>query len=547
MIEATLWRPADGLKLEPNALLAARESLRNVAVTAGPGAGKTEMLAQRADFLLRTGLCSYPRRILAISFKADACQNLKERVRQRCDPRLAARLDSLTFHAFAKRLIDRFRTVLSGEYDLNAGYAVGDKTDLPGQLGFKDFFPLATQILRNSEVARNAVRQTYSHVFLDEFQDCTDTQYELVKEAFSGTSVRLTAVGDVKQRIMGWADALEGVFDDFERDFEAQHLNLYQNFRSLPRLRRMQNSMVRVMDPQAAVADDDIQGSEGYIEVLAFDNSQSEARMIVDLVHQQINVAGVRPSQIAILIPKQPDLYGEKLMKAFSAGGVPYRNEQDLQDLSAEPVARLIVDFLSILVGDQQPDAYARVHAVLATAGLSDQATYLLTTRWHRLLDRARKDLQQGANRLRPYIEQFLELLGTEILAGLSADYEHGTYLADQVAATYVQISQLLKTGGDAAEALLGFTDDHAVRILTVHKSKGLEFETVFILGVENETFWGDLPDERATFFVGSSRAKTALYLTSSSYRAKPEAPVKYWQPRRTAQREFLGYALSAV
>ena len=46
------------------------------------------MLAQRADFLLRTGTCRYPKRILAISFKVDASHNLKARVRKRCGPEL---------------------------------------------------------------------------------------------------------------------------------------------------------------------------------------------------------------------------------------------------------------------------------------------------------------------------------------------------------------------------------------------------------------------------------------------------------------------------
>ena len=57
MIAIEAWQPADGLELEPNALIAATEQSRNLALTAGPGAGKTEMLAQRADFLLRTGTC----------------------------------------------------------------------------------------------------------------------------------------------------------------------------------------------------------------------------------------------------------------------------------------------------------------------------------------------------------------------------------------------------------------------------------------------------------------------------------------------------------
>src|ERR1700688_126913 len=112
MITPESWEPADGLVLEPSALRAARDVKNSFALTAGPGAGKTEMLAQRADFLLRTGTCYYPQRILAISFKVDASRNLKDRVRKRCGYQFASRLDSYTFHGFAKRIIDRFRPVL---------------------------------------------------------------------------------------------------------------------------------------------------------------------------------------------------------------------------------------------------------------------------------------------------------------------------------------------------------------------------------------------------------------------------------------------------
>jgi len=105
MIALASWRPADGLTLETNALRAVKELSSSLALTAGPGAGKTEMLAQRADFLLRTGTCRYPKRILAISFKVDASKNLKERVQCRCGLELASRFDSYTFHAFSKRII----------------------------------------------------------------------------------------------------------------------------------------------------------------------------------------------------------------------------------------------------------------------------------------------------------------------------------------------------------------------------------------------------------------------------------------------------------
>lgn len=259
------WRPADGLTLEPNALRAAQERVRCQALTAGPGAGKTEMLAQRADFLLRTGLCRYPKRILAISFKVDASRNLKERVKRRCGVSLANRFDSHTFHAFAKRIIDRFRPVLTGRDALDADYTIGDQRVTHRQIEFSDLVPLAIDIVENSSMARNAVRQTYCDVFLDEFQDCTKNQYALIKLIFRGTAIRLTAVGDTKQKIMGWAGALEGIFTTFADDFNAVPLNLYRNFRSQPQLLRMQNEIIKVLDPASVMPSELIKGNDGII------------------------------------------------------------------------------------------------------------------------------------------------------------------------------------------------------------------------------------------------------------------------------------------
>lgn len=168
MIAVEAWLPADGLTLEPNALRAVKECEHCLALTAGPGAGKTEMLAQRADFLLRTGTCRYPKRILAISFKVDASRNLKERIQRRCGPVLASRFDSYTFHAFAKRIIDRFRPVLVGQDALDADYTIVDRKSGASrtQIEFGDLVPLAIKILQCSRMAQNAIRQTYSDVFL---------------------------------------------------------------------------------------------------------------------------------------------------------------------------------------------------------------------------------------------------------------------------------------------------------------------------------------------------------------------------------------------
>ena len=76
---------------------------------------------------------------------------------------------------------------------------------------------------------------SFSHVFLDEFQDTTKLQYDLLKTAFLNSGSVLTAVGGTKQRIMLWAGAMDGIFKTFKNDFSAIELPLLMNFRSAPR------------------------------------------------------------------------------------------------------------------------------------------------------------------------------------------------------------------------------------------------------------------------------------------------------------------------
>lgn len=549
MIRLERWAPADGLSLEPNALAAAKEIDRNLALTAGPGAGKTEMLAQRADFLLRTGACRYPKRILAISFKVDASQNLKARVRKRCGPELAARFDSHTFHAFAKRIIDRFRPVLAGKDALDPDYSVGPHRIQRRSITFNDMVPLAVQIVESSQIARNAIRQTYSHVFLDEFQDCTDDQYEFIKACFQGTTVRLTAVGDTKQRIMGWAGALEGIFESYADDFDAHPLNLYQNFRSEPRLRRMQNAMVRVMDPPAALDDDDLPGDEGEIEVLRFDNDDDEAEALADSVRGWIDDEGLNPSAIAVLISKQQNLYCQKLRAALDAKGVPFRDEDATQNLASEPVANLIVDFLLVAAGQRQPGPFQRLlDLVVFGRGFDQENEYRARSRWNRFSASVKLRLASDEadladiDDLRTIIGELLEAVGRDAVVGLSSEYVQGDYLQEQIDATTARAHTLLSEGEDPSAALASFSGDRAVKIMSIHKSKGLEFDTVVVLGVETQTFWGEQDAERSAYFVGISRAKRRLYLTVCEERERPEG-AKYWKVARTEHDEFVGYA----
>ena len=549
MIRPEDWRPADSLILEPNALIAATERERCLALTAGPGAGKTEMLAQRADFLLRTNLCRYPKRILAISFKVDASQNLKERVKRRCGTSLSARFDSHTFHAFAKRIIDRFRPVLTDSDTLDADYTIGEPRVTRRQITFGDLVPLAIQILERSAVARNAVRQTYSDIFLDEFQDCTNQQYALIKLAFQGTLTRLTAVGDTKQRIMGWAGALEGIFVIFAQDFNAAPLNLYRNFRSQSQLLRMQNEIIKVLDPASVMPDELIKGDNGIIEVQSFDNSQEEAESLVEQIRHWIGEEELPHSEIAVLVSKQAEHYAELLMEQLKQRGIPFRNEQQLQDLSVEPATRLIVDYLLVLFGDHEPEAYARLMELLTGSATDEHEQSRLRNNWFRFLKAEQKKIRhlkllgEGLDSCWTYANSFLIEFGKERLISLSADYESLERLKEVLGDTKKRLDELLDVEPDVIQALSLLTDDRAVRIMTIHKSKGLEFDSVIILGVEKETFWGNEDAERCAFFVAVSRAKKRLVLTHSETRQKPSGNLRRWHEARNPHNEFIAYA----
>lgn len=549
MIRMEDWSPNDGLILEPNALIAATALEKNIVVVAGPGAGKTELLAQRADFLFRTGSCPYPRRILSLSFKIDAARNLRERVRLRSGGQFAARFDSFTFHAFAKRIIDNYRPALSGQNALKANYRVDSDIRIVGeQITLKDLVPLALEILRSNRYARGGIRQTYSHVFLDEFQDATDEQYDLVKEAFLESGATLTAVGDDKQRIMAWAGALDGILQTFSNDFIAEPMPLYQNFRSAPRLRRMQNRMIAQMDPTAASEPSSLVGEDGVIDVLTFDTEVEEAECIAQKIQEWLD-NGIDPAEIAILVRVQPHFVAAVLCEALTERGIPFRNEQASQDLIAEPAAALVFNFLRVVADERQASAYIELMRVAARSDASEEEALRFDRQLKRLIQDARKSFRDfngqgtGMTFWRDWVEKLNDLVSRPVLIALSPGYQQGSRLEDVIDKALGAFEEALSLDGDATAAVRRLSETDAIRILTVHKCKGLEFEHVIVLGVERELFWGNMQDSASEFFVAISRAKNHLILTRADYRERPLGHTGRWDRYRTAHQEFLNFA----
>lgn len=549
MIDPADWVPTGGLSLEPNALSAATERTRNTFISAGPGAGKTEMLAQRADFPLRTGLSPYPRRILALSFKVDAARNLRERVRSRTGASGAARVDSLTFAAFAKRFVDNFLPSLKGPNRLDPDYRLDEKVRVAGrQITFDDLVPLALKILdRNSSAAR-VTRKAYGHVFLDEFQDTTGLQYELLRRLFKDGDAVVTAVGDFNQRIMGWVpDASDDVLECFTADFDVIPLPLYQNRRSAPAVRRVVNRIVADLDEASAVPANKIVGEEGTVRVLAFDSDREEADVLARLIRTWLD-DGVPMDEIAVLIRHQPHLLGQQLMRALDSHGIAFRNEQVTQNSLAEPLAELIVDFLRVVTGDREPDAYSRLLRLSSRLSTTEEAALRFDSRIKRFLrdsTSVAKDAEGcGMDEWRTLVENFLAMIGRPTVNVLSTAYTQGNRYYEVIDDTLTLLEGRISAGDGIAAAVRTLAEPDAIRVLTIHKCKGLEFEKVIVLGVEHETFWSKSGKERATlseFFVAVSRARDELLLTHAKHRSADPTPYR-WNERRTPFAKYLAY-----
>lgn len=587
IIKPENWIPSDGINLE-NAADNSVRSVVNTLVVAGPGAGKTELLAQKASYLFQTNLCSDPRKILAISFKTDAASNLKERVIKRCGKEIESRFVSVTYDAFSKSILDHFRFALPEEYRPASDYAVNDDTvidaafkragynnpmqlnhsklknqyeiilssvsfpftkeglservwklllkgfdDNPAALTFKMMNILAIYIIRTNPKIKKCLQITYQHVFLDEFQDTTGLQYDLVKSCFKNSSSLLTAVGDNKQRIMLWAGALKTVFTKFQSDFGANKHQLLMNHRSAPKLVELQRMMYTSLEePDVPIKVSDKWSMEdGKVSLLMTSDEDIEAEIVASDILQKIN-AGRQPNELCVLCKQTPDKYTFRLIERLRKYNICARIENEYQDLLKEPIIELLMTWLNLAINRKSPKNWelilnTTVEFMGADADPTGRAYSECQTKTMEELDRTEEIMQRVTSEsdFSSVVNNVIAFLGESNVRATFPQYSQGTYLADNIT-KFKKLFwvELASTSLDWSVALENFEGLHSVPIMTIHKSKGLEYETVYFVGLEDAAFWNfkNQPQEdRCAFFVALSRAKSEVVFTYSDQRSK--------------------------
>ncbi|WP_257169692.1 UvrD-helicase domain-containing protein [Bradyrhizobium sp. SRS-191] len=602
------WTPAGIDSLEDNAFEVVR-SCNHRSVIAGPGSGKTELLAQRASYLLQCGVSPRPQRILALSYKRDAAFNIAKRVSARCHPEQAHRFDSFTIDAFAKSLVDRFGQALppdwrpTPDYDvvtqsrdsilrdffrsLSPPASVGTVTDImalsvktfekrwivsrplssrpvanpsPGEWAADQFWQawlhgdprsyltfamigrLAAHLVHTNPMVRQAVQLTYSHLFMDEFQDTTQVQYDLVKALFLGSNTLVTAVGDNKQQIMRFAMAMDDPFTAFEADFKAQRTPLQNNYRSSPDLVRIQEVLARAIDtktikPSSKTAAS-VTGSS--CEVWDFPSVAAEAAALAAYVASEMKTYALKQRDFCILVRVRAANYMKILAPSFAAVGIQLRNEAEtvgevaLQELLGEPVSEMVIDLLRLVsarrAGRFWTDCLDAVCFMRALALDDDDARAKVASGLDKLstvFAATHPNPPAAHAEAEAIVMTLLDFVGRQHIVASSPDYRQGDWLLKVIDAVTRHLETSCKAAKNWTDALDAYEGEHAVPLMTIHKSKGLEYHTVIFVGLDDDAwfaFRSQTKEEMCGFFVAFTRAKQRVIFSYCAARGNRAA-----------------------
>ena len=585
LVDKEMWIPVDGMILEENALEVVKSN-NNMLVIAGPGAGKSELLAQRACYLLQTDECKEPRRILAVSFKKDAAVNIKDRVVKRCGSELASRFDSMTFDAFAKSLVDQFlnaipiqyrplrnyeiidekelvkllreNEVFNYQYDYQYtkeidklvsdklpfcdennvkklwGYITNEDGDKKCYLTFRMINRLAEYLIRSNPMIKKVLNMTYSHIFLDEYQDTTYLQYDLLLSCFYDEDAVITAVGDDKQRIMVWAGALKDAFDRFIKDFNGNDTMLIMNHRSAPRLLKIQKTIYREFFYKDSEIAFDIENNpkwsedDGEAHLHLFNNDEEEAKVIALEINNLIQ-KGYAHRDICILVKQTPDVYCKRIIECLAEYKILARNEVIYQDMLKEDLVLTLNNFIKILINEKSPNEWADIWELMFELN-EDKLKDLYD------INEFEKEIKYKIIKLKELLlgildrESFNNFI-YELLKFIDIDKYKGKYNQYKNENTFkyyiYKYCELLWNEYENCKewniALNNFKGENSIPIMTIHKSKGLEYDEVFFIGLEDGAFWNfkkQKNEDFCAFFVALSRAKKRVDFTFSSNRS---------------------------
>jgi DNA helicase-2/ATP-dependent DNA helicase PcrA len=432
------------------------------------------------------------------------------------------------------------------------------------QLGVVDFAELllrCLEMIRDQPALADFYRHRFRHVLVDEFQDTNSVQYDWVKLVCGKTGVPFV-VGDDDQSIYRWRGARVENMQHFRRDFGATVFKLEQNYRSTGVILGAANEIIRRNEDRLGKELwTDRQGGEPIRLYAAF-NERDEADFVIDRIREHAR-SGLPLSAAAVLY--RSNAQSRSFEEALMAARIPYRVYGGLRFFERAEIKDALA-YLRLTQNRADDVSFERV-VNLPTRGIGqstmERVREMARTRGVPLWEAAGALLPDLPTRATTALGGFLALI-----EGLAAEME-GKELHEQVHKV-IEGSGLREhhakekdTRGEArvenldelvnaAEGFMPELDDdlpllasflaHAtlesgetqaaegrdcVQLMTLHSAKGLEFPTVFMVGLEEGLFPSErsvfdvekLPEERRLCYVGITRAMQRLYISHAESR----------------------------
>ncbi len=546
--------------LDDQQRVAAEAVLGPVCILAGAGTGKTRAITHRIAYGVASGVYA-PGRVMALTFTAKAATELRSRLRMLGAPNVAAR----TFHAAALSQLSYFwPQVVGGNMPKiveSKGRLLGHAAEMirvpvttgslrefaaevewrkvsrlgieqyakalesrpvPGNLSvdqavalqqayedikderrlidFEDILLATAGMIEAEPRVALQVREQYRFFVVDEYQDVSPLQYELL-QAWLGDRRDLCVVGDASQTVYSFAGATATYLLEFEQKYtDAQVVRLEQNYRSTTEIIQTANALMRGRAGSLELRPATARVAEPSAAVVraAYPSDVLEARAVAQAIKAEID-SGVQPKQIAVLY--RINVQSAVLETALSDLGVPVQLSGSTRFFDHPEVRQAVMALRAASVSIGGEPLFKSVSDVLRSLGWSQhppETAGAVRDRW--------------------------ELLNA--LMGLVDLVPAGTTFRDFT-------DDLLQR-----QAAHHAPDLSAVTLATLHSAKGMEWDTVFLVGLSE----GLLPisyattkpqqdEERRLLYVGITRAKRALqlsYAESSAGRREVRKPSRF-------------------
>lgn len=444
---------------------------------------------------------------------------------------------------------------------------------------FDDLICRTVTMLETHEDVRAAYQKRFAYVHVDEYQDTNRAQYEFVKLLVNPNHNNICAVGDTDQNIYSWRGANVRNIMNFEHDFPGTHtVLLEENYRSTGNILNLANTSIKKNTVRKEKNLFTSQGEGDLIDVVPTWDELSEAEWVAEKCKTLIE-EGVSSEEIAVLYRAnfQSRVLEESFIRAnvqYNLLGTKFFERKEVKDVmsylraavnrSSQPDLKRVFETPKKGIGKATVAKIFSNMDIPASAGVKIEKVYsFLDLIMERLATEPlshvmqmiivdsgmEKEMLEGSSEDRERLENARELVSLTVRYDEHIGMDVLTQFLEETALQSDQDNDTKEKGG--------------VRLMTVHASKGLEFDHVFIVGLEQDLFphknignrkrsIEEEEEERRLFYVAVTRARKHLYLCYAELRTifgqkQINAPSEFLEdvPEDIAQHNDLYYKQS--